>query len=53
MDLTYSQRSTHSFANLELQFYTQNRIILSLSNNRLIAKDYPSEILEGRLYLGD
>ena len=44
------------FVNLELQSSTQNRKILIPRKSlffSLIAKNYPSEILDGRLYLGD
>jgi len=52
MALMFSQINTLICANSVLLSYTPSRnsafIIVSL-----IAKNYPSEILEGRLYLGD
>jgi hypothetical protein len=51
----FSLKSIHNFVNFELQASIQNRtsylFISSLFS--YIAKNYPSEILEGRLYLGD
>lgn len=46
----------HLCASLELVYYIQDRNFfkyLIIFKYRFIAKNYPSEILEGRLYLGD
>jgi len=53
MALMFSLINIRSSANLEHPFYILSRINFPLNLSSLIAKSYPSEILEGRLYLGD
>ena len=56
MDLIFLNNSTHTFVNSELLSYTQESKFLLIVNNiffSFVASNFPSEILEGRLYLGD
>jgi hypothetical protein len=55
MGLTHLDRSTRTIANSRHRSSTQESKLIYEDNHifSFVASNYPSEILEGRLYLGD